>query len=212
MKHLLILVSIILVSEFGVRTIEASQPDVDALRPKPRITQYPACTMDLFPTVADVLGLSEDAFVQPLDWISLKPVFFEEPTERSKPIPFRFGAKTAMIDNRYKLLSENADRDPFSLYDLETYPGETIDLSEELPQVFARMKTAWSEWNSTVDISFRGGDYPEGLVTPPDPQSIFWYESRDYAAFLPQWKDRWEFKSYLERRDQDQNQNKKVRR
>jgi arylsulfatase A-like enzyme len=176
---------------------------------KPRITQYQACTMDLFPTVADVLGLSKDVSVQPLDGISLKPVFFEEPTERSKPIPFRFGAKTAMIDNRYKLLSENADRDPFKLYDLETDPGETKDLSEELPQVFARMKTAWGEWNSAVDISFRGGDYPEGVVTPPDPQSIFWYESPGYAAFLPQWKERWEFKSYLERRDQNQNQNKK---
>lgn len=173
---------------------------------KPRVTQYPACTMDLFPTVADVLGLSENVFVQPLDGISLKPVFFEESAERAKPIPFRFGTKTAMIDNRYKLLSENPDRQPFSLFDLEIDPGETKDLSAELPEIFARMKTAWGEWNAAVDISFRGGDYSEGVVTPPDPKSIFWYESPGYAEFLPQWKDRWEFRSYLERRNQNQDQ------
>jgi arylsulfatase A-like enzyme len=166
---------------------------------QPRITSYPACTMDLFPTIADLLGLPEDVFVQPLDGLSLKTLLTEDSSHRTKPIPFRFGAKTALIDNQYKLLSQNHESASFELYDLENDPGETRNLAQELPDVFARMHAEWTAWNESVDKSFRGVDYPEGKVTPPDLPSIFWYDSPMYQSWLPQWKDRWEFKSYMDR-------------
>lgn len=171
---------------------------------QPRVTQYPACTMDLFPTVADILGLPDDIFVQPLDGLSLQPQFAGGTAERSKPIPFRFGNKTALIDNRYKLLSENYQRKEFSLYDLETDPQEKKDLHEDLPEVFEKMKNNWEKWNASVDASFSGNDYPEGTVSPADPESISWYESPTYAPFLPEWRERWEFKPYLDRHAESQ--------
>lgn len=164
----------------------------------PRVTNYPACTMDLFPTVADILGLPADVFVKPLDGISLKPLLTAEIAERSRPIPFRFGQKLALIDNRYKLLQDDRRSDRFQLYDLVTDPRETRDVSGERPEVFSRMKRDLLAWNQSVDASFAGRDYPAGAVSPPDPESIFWYDAPQYAPYLPQWKERWEFKSYID--------------
>jgi hypothetical protein len=61
------------------------------------------------------------------------------------------------------------------------------------------MKRDLAAWNQAVDASFAGRDYPGGKVSPPDPESIFWHDAPQYAPYLPQWKDRWEFKSYLAR-------------
>jgi hypothetical protein len=166
---------------------------------QPRVTDFPACTMDLFPTVADILDLPDDIFVKPLDGISLKPLLMAALAERAKPIPFRFGQKLALIDNRYKLLSNDRRKDEFQLYDLVADPHEQHDMSAVQPGVYARMKRDLLAWNQSVDASFSGHDYPAGKVEPPDPESIFWFDAPQYAPYLSQWKSRWEFKSYIER-------------
>ncbi len=178
---------------------------------KPRITDYPACTMDLFPTVADILGMNDDVFVKPLDGISLKSLFAGEVGERSRPVPFRFQQKLALIDNRYKLLSNDRRKDDFELYDLMGDPHEERELSGAQPEVFARMKRDLLAWNSAVDTSFRGRDYAEGKVSPPDPESIFWYDAPQYAPYLAVWKDRWEFKSYIDQQSRQDAQRKQKR-
>lgn len=166
---------------------------------KPRVTSYPACTMDLFPTVADLLGLPAEVFVQPLDGISLASLLVQDLKQRPQPIPFRFGAKAAWIDNRYKLLTNDLQRGTFELYDLENDPGETTDLSDQQPQRRERMKAELLRWCRSVDASFAGQDYPEKRVTPADPQPVHWKETEAYRPFLPQWRDRWEFTRYLDR-------------
>jgi arylsulfatase A-like enzyme len=178
----------------------------------PRVTNYPACTMDLFPTVADLLGLPDEVFVQPLDGISLQPLLTQELTERPQAIPFRFGQKLALVDNRFKLLNNNRRQDQFELYDLSADPQETQNVSGDHPEVFARMKQDLLTWNEAVESSFAGKDYPEGRVAPPDPPSIFWYDAPQYAPYLSQWKDRWEFKSYIERQRKASSQKPKKKR
>jgi hypothetical protein len=157
--------------------------------------------MDLFPTVADVLGLPGDVLVRPLDGISLKPLFTTELSERSQPIGFRFGAKAAIIDNRYKILTEDLTKGSFQLYDLVADPKESHDLRSEQSDLFARMKSSLLAWNDSVEASFAGKDYPEGMVTPADPKPVAWYETADYQPYLREWKERWEFRTYIERRD-----------
>ncbi len=167
---------------------------------KPRVTHYPACTMDLFPTVADILGLPADTMIQPVDGISLKPLFASELAPREKPIPFRFGSKAALVDNRHKLVTENLKGGSFQLYDLADDPAETRDLAAAQPGRFEEMKKALLAWNESVEASFSGKDYPEGTLNTADPEPQFWYESPAYAPYLPQWKERWEFKGYIEAR------------
>ncbi|HEY5314498.1 MAG TPA: sulfatase-like hydrolase/transferase [Pirellulales bacterium] len=163
---------------------------------KPRITSYPACTTDLFPTVAEIVGLPAEAFIQPVDGISLKPLLAGEIGPRAKPLGFRFETKTALVDNRYKILSADISKGRFELYDLEAGPHETQDLSAAQPQRFARMKQELLAWNESADASFAGHDYPEGSVTPPDPASVFWYEAAPYQPWLAKWKDYWAYQSY----------------
>jgi len=167
---------------------------------EPRVTHYPACTMDLFPTVAEIVGLSSDVFVEPLDGTSLQPLFQVDLAQREKPIPFRYGAKAALVDNRFKLLTKDLSQGEFQLYDLVADPHETHDLSAEQPDRFEQMKEQLLAWNATVDSSFAGQDYLEGKVAPADPEPRFWYESPLYARYLADWKHRGEFRSYLQRR------------
>jgi arylsulfatase A-like enzyme len=165
---------------------------------QPRVTSYPACVMDLFPTVADIVGLPESTMVKPLDGLSLKPLFTRELGERRAPIGFRYTSKRALVDDRYKLLTDNLRGGKFELYDLVADPKESRDLSAEKPEVFARMKQQLLEWDATMDASFAGKDYPGGNVTPPDPEPVHWFDTPQYQPFLAEWKLRWEYRSYLD--------------
>lgn len=166
---------------------------------KPRITTHPASTMDLFPTVADAVGLPDSVFVQPLDGRSLKPLFAAETGPREKAIPFRYGKKAALVDNAFKLLTNDLSEGAFELYDLETDPNETQDLSATQPERFEKMKAEFLAWNATVDASFAGKDYPEGTVTPADPEPMFWYDAKSYQPYLAEWKTYWAYDSYMNR-------------
>lgn len=165
-----------------------------------RVTSHPASTMDLFPTVADILGLPETSFIQPVDGASLKPLLLGKETgPRSKPIPFRYGKKLALVDNQHKILTENLNRGPYFLYDLEADPHETRDISASQPGLFEKMKKDLLAWNASVDASFEGKDYPEGRVTPADPVPQFWYDAEPYRELVSQWKGYWAYQSYMNR-------------
>ena len=162
---------------------------------KPRITSFPAGTVDLFPTVTDILDLPDSVMIKPIDGISLKPLFAGEIGERTKPLGFRFGSKLALTSPRFKILTENVEMSSFQLYDILADPNETTDLSTKDPQVFEQMKKDLLAWNESVSASFEGKDYPEGKVTPPDPKSIPWTEHPGYAPYLAEWQKRWEYGS-----------------
>lgn len=166
---------------------------------KPRVTSYPASTMDLFPTVADILKLPDDVMIKPVDGRSLRPLFDGEIGSRKEPIPFRFGSKAALVDNRYKIMTENLEKGSFQLFDLVVDPNETQDITAVQPEMAERMKKHLLAWNETVNASFAGKDYPEGSVTPPDPEPVFWYETEAYKTQVAKWKDRWEYESYMNR-------------
>jgi arylsulfatase A-like enzyme len=166
---------------------------------KPRVTTHPASTMDLFPTVADVVGLPDSVFIQPLDGRSLKPLFTAEIGPREKAIPFRYGKKAALVDNGFKLLTNDLTRGLFELYDLDNDPNETQDLSATQPERFEKMKAELLAWSASVDASFAGQDYPERSVTPADPEPTAWYEAPLYQPYLAEWKSYWAYDSYMNR-------------
>lgn len=166
---------------------------------RPRVTEFPACVMDIFPTVAEIAGLSESCMTKPVDGISLRPLFTQDLSQRRAPIGFRYRSRCALIDDRYKLLTEGIHTGKFQLYDLIVDPKESHDLSEEQPEVFSRMKQQLLDWSASVDVSFEGKDYPEGKVSPPDPEPVNWFELPQYQPYLEKWKQRWEYRGYLNR-------------
>lgn len=167
----------------------------------PRVTKYPACVMDLFPTVVDVLGLPEEAMIRPVDGISLRPLFAgsaDAPEERGAPIGFRYNRMRALIDDRYKLLTTDGRAGVYELYDLVSDPTESKNLADTEPEVLSRMKEQLLAWDVTMDASFAGKDYPEGKVEPADPDPVNWYETERYRAHEAEWKTRPEYRRYYE--------------
>ncbi|MBI5769282.1 MAG: sulfatase-like hydrolase/transferase [Verrucomicrobia bacterium] len=164
----------------------------------PRITQFPACVMDLFPTVAEIVGLPASTMLQPLDGRSLRPLFDRELGPRGQPIGFRYHAARALIDDRYKLVTTNLAAGQFQLFDLLADRSEKRDVSADQPAVAARLKEQLLAWNASMDASFAGRDYPEGKVSPPDPESVSWFETPQYQPYLAEWKTRWEYQNYLD--------------
>ena len=166
---------------------------------EPRVTSYPACVMDLFPTVADVVGLPADAMLDPVDGISLQPLFDSELESRGRPIGFRYGTKRALVGDRYKILAEDIAEGRFEVYDLVDDPHEERDLTAAQPDLADELHRQLLEWDAGVDRSFAGQDYPEGHVSPPDPEPVNWYELPAYRPYLQEWRQRWEFRRYLNR-------------
>ncbi|MBL9116400.1 MAG: sulfatase-like hydrolase/transferase [Verrucomicrobiaceae bacterium] len=168
---------------------------------KPRITSFPAGVVDLFPTVADIVGLPKEVFIEPTDGVSLRKLLDGEIGARPKPLGFRFGNKIAMTDNRYKIVGKPNRAEGYELYDLETDPTESKDISAQQPEVYERLKKQIEAWDASVTASFNGKDYPEGKVSPPDPRSIPWTTSPMYQPWIAKWQDYWAFKSAAARKN-----------
>ena len=134
----------------------------------PRITNFPASTMDIFPTLIEVAGLDLEAINAVHDGISIAGVFDSEPARRDRPIGFRASGGHAWLDNDVKLVRNyfSDPTDPFELYNVIDDPEEQHDLIEQQPEVAARMRTELEAWNRSVDASVTGADYPEGRVLP----------------------------------------------
>ena len=103
------------------------------------VTDYPASTADLFPTLASVIGYSET--VNPIDGGDITKVFDNPETVSNRYIPFIYFRKKAYIGQKHKLVSfDNYNSDgsldrKIELYDLETDNSEANDLYQKNQQL-----------------------------------------------------------------------------
>ena len=167
---------------------------------KPRVTKFPACTIDIFPTLADIIGLPDSVMTAPVDGISLRKIFSSDQARREKPIPFHCLKKTALLDNNIKLIhhSPRKKQPPvYELYDLENDPGEQQNLYQTKPDLAQRMTGLMEDFTQSMEKSIAGRDYPEGKLLPGDPQPRFWTELDVYKPYFSKWKNRPEYKSRL---------------
>ena len=150
---------------------------------KPRISNFPSSTLDMFPTLIEIAGLDPNDINKVHDGISLVSNFETEQKRRSQPIGFRVLGNFGWLDNDHKLIyyrdAERAlvngvwDGDRFrslsqewELYNVIEDPSEQNNLIEQEPKIAARMKAQLDAWNASVDRSVDGADYPEGRVLP----------------------------------------------
>jgi arylsulfatase A-like enzyme len=102
--------------------------------------------------------------VQPLDGISLVPLLDGRMKERPSPIGFwARGGGLAWNDNRYKLIqpitNDKTTPNKWELYDIVADPSEKTDLAAKCPEIVARMKAEFENWQQSVQKSDRGEDY-----------------------------------------------------
>ncbi|MDA0284056.1 MAG: sulfatase-like hydrolase/transferase [Planctomycetota bacterium] len=164
----------------------------------PRATEFPAVAMDIFPTVADILGLPDSTMLLPQDGISLKGLFTNDWLRRKEPISFSCFGNSALLDNNYKLLQLSDKKNhTFELYDLATDPKETTNLYATRPEVAARMRELLESQNESIKSSLAGKDYPEGRVNDGEPEPRFWTEVDAYRPYFVEWQKRPEYASRL---------------
>lgn len=166
---------------------------------QPRVTRFPSATMDIFPTVAQIVGLPNSVRLQPQDGISLLPLFTKELRRREKPIPFCCLNNTALLDNNIKLirLGNRPSARQYELYDLASDPKEQSNLYLQDPELARKMQQAMDAWVESMNASVAGHDYAEGRLLPGDPEPRFWTEMEEYRPYFDQWKDRPEYASRL---------------
>jgi len=162
-----------------------------------RVTAFPAGTVDIFPTLAEIVGLPDSSHLQPQDGISLVPLIDGKQSEREKALPFRHDGRGAWIGERYKLLKLDGD---YELYDLVNDPAESKDLIDQRPDIAAELTTEYEAWNETVEASAGGEDYPSGQVDPDQPGRRFWHEDPAYQPHMDMLMERPEYRDWVERR------------
>ena len=167
---------------------------------KPRVTLYPASVLDIVPTLLEITSVPHAEPSRPLDGRSLVDLLQREIGPRDQPIPFRHIGRAAWIDNHMKLLTTNLKEQDFELYDLEADPTESNNLADDSPKVFQQMREQFLSWSQSVDQSFAGKDYPTGIVDPREPEPRFWTDVKEYQAYFPEWRKRWEYQSRLSKR------------
>lgn len=146
---------------------------------RPMITDFPASTMDIMPTIIDLLDLPEESMMAVHDGESILPLFEGKTPERTHPIPFTMKG-TALIDGQFKLIKEgNGKGAKWELFDLEKDTKETTDLSAEFPERFEAMKTQAEAMLTSVEASAEGKDYPEGKVIQPQ-RGEEWSSMKEY--------------------------------
>jgi arylsulfatase A-like enzyme len=148
-----------------------------------RTTEFPAVTMDIFPTIAEIVGLRKSDMIDPIDGISLMGLFEAEIGLRKTPIPFRYMGKGALVDNNYKLVSLNIKEDKYELYNLKEDPKEQNNLVLTEPKIARKMIEAYNTWNHSVESSIAGKDFQGGLIET-DPQPRPWMNSPEYKPYL----------------------------
>lgn len=164
-------------------------------RVRPRVTEFPAVVMDIFPTIAEVVGLRDDVMLKPQDGMSLVSLLSTDLTHRDKPIPFQCFGNTVLLDNNMKLLhvGQRNERKRYELYDLARDPGETNDLYKSHSDTAQRMTAAMQELQQSVAASFQGRDYPEGKLLPGDPAPRSWLAVEKYRPYFDEWAKRPEY-------------------
>lgn len=151
---------------------------------KPRATTHPVGTVDIFPTVAEIVGLPDSAMLKPIDGVSIRPLFDGEIGPRKTPLFFRHRDRGVILENTMKL---HVTKKEVELYDLAADEKEENNLAKAKPKVVERMKAAYLAWEEGVDASVAGKDYPEGEVDPDQPERRFWRDDPAYAPYAEKW-------------------------
>lgn len=120
--------------------------------------EQPAAAIDLLPTLTDLAGIPI-LESKPLDGVSLKPLLQASGKAWEDRLLFsHWGRQVSVRDARYRLDAKG------KLYDLETDPSQSNDVSEAHPDVATRLSQAVAEWERTVlaELVRRPGPLPLG--------------------------------------------------
>ncbi|MBC8868222.1 MAG: sulfatase-like hydrolase/transferase [Planctomycetes bacterium] len=123
---------------------------------KPFITTVPACTLDFYPTLLDLLDIEMPNEAGPIDGMSLLPLIDGEMATRPQPIPLVNGGQLRIVDNEYRFQGGRLLR-----FDEEQ--KKDVDVGAEMPEELQRLREWEKQWRASVAKDQE--PYKPGLVT-----------------------------------------------
>ncbi len=121
------------------------------------VSKEPVATMDLYPTIASILGLSMES---QFDGMSLTPLLKDPRSKLDRDTlfwhyPHYYGTTTPVSSIRqgnWKLL-EYFEDNRLELYDLNSDIGETKNLADSMPHIAKKLQQSLVDWRKQVNAS-----------------------------------------------------------
>ncbi|TQO39670.1 arylsulfatase A-like enzyme [Arenibacter algicola] len=118
----------------------------------------PCFTSDYFPTIANILGVDLKKNNRPYDGVDMLPIVNGEVMRRTEPLAFDFQGQAALIDNEYKIYSDDGGQH-FALYNIRNDMSESNNLATVQPEKLNEMVAYWNQWKESQLMSASGKDY-----------------------------------------------------
>ena len=112
---------------------------------RPFATTIPASTLDIYPTVLDVLGITMADEVGPVDGISLVPLIAGTMETRPRPIPLVNGGHVRLVDGEYRLQGDRLLR-------FDEAAKAEVDVTDAEPETHARLSAVRDEFLASVKV------------------------------------------------------------
>lgn len=119
----------------------------------------PFVTTDVLPSMVNLLaGRGVDAGVTPIDGTDALSLLRAGKTHRPDVIPYEFVEQLSLIDNEWKLYSDDLG-ETYQLYNVIEDPTETRDYALEQPLRVRAMRLHLDAWRQSTRRSLAGEDY-----------------------------------------------------
>lgn len=114
-----------------------------------RHTDLPVSTSDILPTIMDLLEIEGKEKLD-LDGESVLDLLLDEQEySREKPLYFKYGSQSAIIDKHLKLYSNNDEE--WELYNLDKDIGENNDISDQNSDEVERLKNLYQKFEDSIE-------------------------------------------------------------
>jgi len=114
----------------------------------PAVTDETALSIDLFPTMAHFAEINTATLK--LDGVDLSSLLLKGEPIKPRMLFWREDQDQAVRRGNWKLLNNEGQ---VELFNLQRDLGEQHDLSEQKPQLVAKLKRAWRKWEKNVNAS-----------------------------------------------------------
>jgi len=125
-----------------------------------KLEDRPCHLVDLMATCVDVAKADypterDGERIQPLEGVSLQPLFRGERFERKQPIFWEHEGNRAIRDGKWKLVAK--ENKPWELYDMQADRTEMHDLAGDQPQRVNELTAKWDAWAKRASVLPLGG-------------------------------------------------------
>ena len=89
--------------------------------------------------------------IDPMEGVSLVPLFVGQPMERSVPLFWEHEGNRAIRDGKWKLVAKGA-KGRWELYDIDADRSELRDLSAKYPEKVESLAKQWTDWAHRIKV------------------------------------------------------------